>query len=54
MKSDSDTSDDELDELEALITKRFGRGKGKYKGKLTINCFSCNKVGHIATRSPDR
>ena len=32
-KSDSDTFDDELDELEALIKKIFGRGGGKYKGK---------------------
>ena len=32
VKSDSDSSDDELDELEALITKIFGRDRGKYKG----------------------
>ena len=54
MKSDSDSFDDELDELEALIAKWFGRGRGKYKGKLPIICFSCNKVGHIAARCPDR
>lgn len=40
VKSDSDTFDDDLDELEALIAKRFGRGRGKYNGKLPIICFS--------------
>ena len=51
VKSDSDTSGDEL---EALIARIFGRGKWKYKGKLSIIYFSCNKVGHIATRCPKR
>ena len=54
MKSDSDSFDDELDELEALIVRRFGGGKGKYKGKLPIIFFSYKKVGHIAARYPDR
>jgi hypothetical protein len=46
MESDSE-SDDDLDELEALLAKRLPRGKGKYKGKLPIICFTCKKVGHI-------
>ena len=54
MKSESDSSNDEIDELEALIVKRFGRGRGKYKGKLPIICFRCNNVNHIATRCPNR
>ena len=54
MKSDSDTFDDELDELEALISRRYGRGKGKYKGKLLIIYFSCNKFGHISVRCTDK
>lgn len=43
----------EQDGFEALIARRFPRGKGKYKGKLPLKCFSCNKIGHIATRCPD-
>ena len=39
VKSDSDTFYNELDELEALIAKIFGRGRGKYKGKLPIIYF---------------
>lgn len=54
MKSDNDTFDDEFDELEALIAKKIGRGRGKYKGNLPIIYFSCNKVGHITARCPDR
>src|SRR5271154_3436090 len=52
--SDSDTTDDDLEELEALMARRLSRGKGKFKGKLPIICFSCNKVGHIAARCPDK
>ena len=52
--NDSDSSSDDLDELEALMTRRLSRGKGKYKGKLPIIYFSCNKVGHIIIRYPDR
>lgn len=43
----------EQDELEALIARRVPRGKGKYKGKLPLKCFSCNKIGHIAARCLD-
>ena len=41
---------DEIDDLEAIVVIIFGRGKGKYKGKLAIIYFSCNKVGHIVAR----
>ena len=54
VKSKGDSSDDEIDELEALITKIFWRGRGKYKGKLPIHFFSCNKVGHIAVHCLDK
>lgn len=52
-ESDSDTSDEEREDLEALMARRLKRGKVKYKGKLPIICFPCNKVGHIAARCPD-
>ena len=44
VNSDSDESNDELDELEALMARIFPRGSGKHP----IIYFSCNKVGHIA------
>ena len=31
VKSESDSFDDEISKLESLISKRFGRGRGKYK-----------------------
>ena len=36
--------------MEALLARRFHRGKVKFKGKLPIICFNCNEVGHIAAR----
>ena len=54
MKIESNSFDDEIDELEALIAKRFQKGRGKYKGKLPIICFSCKKVVHIVARYPDK
>lgn len=53
-ESDSDTSNEELEDLEDLMARRLKRGKGKYEGKVPIICFSCNKVGHIAARCPNR
>ena len=35
---------------EALLARRFHKGKGKFKGKLPIICFTCNEVGHITAR----
>jgi hypothetical protein len=50
VSSDSDTDEEDVDQFEALLARRFHRGKGKFKGKLPIMCFNCNEVGHIATR----
>jgi hypothetical protein len=52
--SDYETDDDDDEKLEALLTRRFHRGKGKYKGKLPIICFNCNEVGHIAAQCPEK
>ena len=52
--SDSETNDEDIDELEALLARRFHRGKGKYKGKMSIIFFNCHEVGHIATRCPKK
>ena len=54
MNSDNDASDEDLEELEALMARRLPRGKGKYKGKLPIIHLSWNKVGHIATSCLDK
>ena len=48
--SDSDIDDEDIEELEALLAKRFHRGKGKYKGKMPIIYFNSHEVGHIVVR----
>ena len=48
--SDNDIDEEDVEQLEALLARRFHRGKGKFKGKLPIMCFNCNEVGHIFSR----
>ena len=52
--SDSETDDEDIDELEALLARRFHRGKGKYNGKMPIICFNYHEVGHIVARCPKK
>ena len=52
--SDSDINDEDIDELEALLARRFHRGKGKYKGNMPIICFNCHEVDYIAARCPKK
>ena len=47
---DSDTNEEDVEQLEALLGRRFHKGKGKFKGKLLIIFFNCNEVGHIFAR----
>ena len=46
--NDSNTDEEDVEQLEAFLARTFHRGKGKFKGKLPIICFNCNEVGHIA------
>ena len=41
---------EDVEQLEALLARRFHRQKGKFKGKLPIICFNCNEIGHIFAR----
>ena len=50
--SDSNTNEEDVEQLEALLARRFHRGKGKFKGKLPIICIKYNEIGHIAPRCP--
>jgi hypothetical protein len=42
------------DEIMAMITRKERKGKGKFEGKLPLNFFSCNRIGHFASRRPTR
>ena len=50
MSSNSEIDKEDVEQLEELLTRRFHRGKGKFKGKLPIIYLNCNEVDHIATR----
>ena len=54
ISSENKTDEDDVDQLEAFLARRFHRGKGKFKGKFPIICFNCNEVGHIVTRGTQK
>ena len=54
MSSDSDTNEEDVDQLQEMLARRFHRVKGNFKGKLPIICFNCNEIGHIASRCPEK
>ena len=37
-----------------MLAKKYPKGKGNYKGKIPLISFSCEEVGRIATRYPNR
>ena len=47
-------SDSDLEVIEALLARKYSRGKGKYRGKVPLICFSCEEIGHIAARCPNK
>ncbi len=49
-----DNYDSDLEAIEALLARRYPKGKGKYKEKIPLICLSCKEVWHIATRWPNR
>ena len=49
---DKPTSDESDDEEIANFVWKLKRGTGKYKGKLSLKCFSCVKIGHFASKCP--
>ena len=48
--NENNTDEEDVEQLEALLARRFHRGKGKFKGKWPIIFFNCNEVGHISAR----
>ncbi|MDF3675411.1 hypothetical protein [Enterobacter hormaechei] len=44
----------DLEVVKALLARKYSRGKGKYKGKVPLICFSCEEIGHIAARCPNK
>lgn len=50
VSSNNDTDEEGVEQLEALLVRRFHRSKGKFKCKLPIIYFNYDKVGHIAAR----
>ena len=51
---EEDSSNSDLEAIKELLARRYPKGKGKYKDKIPLTYFSCEEVGHIATRCPNR
>ena len=37
-----------------MLAKKYSRGRGKYKDKVPLIYFSCEEIGHIAARWPNK
>ena len=46
--------DSDLEVVEALLKKKYSKSRGKYKGKIPLIYFSCEEIGHIVTRCPNK
>ena len=42
------------DDIEAFLTRILSRGKGKFKGKLSLICFKYNEVGLFVDKNPNK
>lgn len=53
---ESRKENEEPEELETLFARKMPKGPvgSKYEGKAPFKCFNCNKIGHMASRCPDR
>ena len=49
-----ESSNSDLEVVDALLAKKYSKGRGKYKGKNPLIYFSCELIGHIATKCPNR
>ena len=57
MESEEETKeilDSGLEIVESLLTKKYSRSKGRFKGKIPLIFFSCEEIGHIATKCPNK
>lgn len=53
-KEDDVFLDDNLDDVEANFVRRLKKGADKYKGKLPLKCFNCERSGHFSAPCPYR
>ena len=37
-----------------MLANKYSRSRGKYKGKVPLIYFSCEEIGHIADRCPNK
>ena len=47
-KVSSKNQSENLDDEEALFVSKLKKGTGKYKGKISLKCFNCGRIGHFS------
>ena len=47
-------SDSDLEVVEAFLANKYFRSRRKYKGKAPLIYFSCEEIGHIVSRRPNK
>ena len=49
-----ESSNSDLEVVESFLANKYSRSRGKYKGKVPLIYFSCEEIGHIAARCPNK
>ena len=51
---DEENANNDVEVIVAFLARNYPKGNGKYKGKIPLIYFSCEEVGHIVARCPNR
>ena len=49
-----ESSNSELEVVEALLAKKYSKNRSKYKGRIPLIFFSCEEISHIVAKCPNK
>ena len=53
-EEEEESLENDLEVVEALLARKYSKGRGKYKGKVPLIYFSCEEVGYTIARFPNK